>query len=166
MSKWKHGLLPDFFCNTVRKALSVLAKRLIGENHLLMDGRKIQNFRPYEKHLTKATTKTEPEFQSHTVMWSMDRNRSWKAEWSVQTNFGDIEIFSLSIKSFNHLQKNGALYTKMVSSISDKSTYHTWPKHNGISSLTEESIYTCVLNDIDWKLKNCTEKSFCVIFPP
>ena len=54
----KHGLLPDSFCNTVRTALSVLAKCLIGENHLLMGGRKIQNFRSYEKQLTNATTKT------------------------------------------------------------------------------------------------------------
>ena len=64
----KHGLLPKSLCNTVRKALSVLANCLIGENPLLMDGRKIQNFRSYEKQLTKATTKTESEFQSHTFM--------------------------------------------------------------------------------------------------
>ena len=64
----KHGLLPNSFCNTVRKARSVLARCLIGENHLLMNGGKIQNFRPYEKQLTKATTKTESEFQSHAFM--------------------------------------------------------------------------------------------------
>ena len=86
----------------MRKALSALAKCRIGENHLLMDGRKIQNFRPYEKQLTKATAKTASEFQSHTFMLGMDRNRSWKAEWSVWTIFGDIVIFSLSIKSKYH----------------------------------------------------------------
>ena len=43
----KHGLLPTSFGNTARKALSVLAKCLIGENHLLMDGRKIQNIYIY-----------------------------------------------------------------------------------------------------------------------
>ena len=92
----KHDLLPNSFCNTVRKALSVLAKFLIGENHLLMDGRKIQNFRSYEKQLTKATTKTKSEFQSHTFMWTMDRNRSWKAELSVLTIFcRHSDIFSI-----------------------------------------------------------------------
>ena len=90
------------------------------------------------------------------------RNRSWKAERSVQTNFGDVVIFSLSQKNVYHWWKNGALYTKMVSSLSGKSAYHTRSKtqRDIISNSHWESRYTRVYrNDIGWKLKNCTEKS-------
>ena len=66
MSKWKtmslrHAERKKTVCFQIPFAIlcgkhcHVLAECLIGENHLPMDGRKIQNFRSYKKQLTKAT---------------------------------------------------------------------------------------------------------------
>ena len=117
----------------------------------------------------KQQQKTESEFQSHTVMWTMDRNRSWKAEGSIQANFGDIVIFSLAKKNiyiyihiyiyiyiYIYWHKHGAQYTKMVSSLSGKSTYHTWSKTQRNIVSIWKILYTRVnWNDVIWKLKNC-----------
>ena len=88
-------------------------------------------------------------------MRSKDRSRSWKAEWSVQTNFGDIAILSLSKKNLYHSQKNGLclrrwshLFLARVHTIRDQ-------KHNGISSLTERVyIHGCIeiTSAESWKL--------------
>ena len=95
----------------------------------------------------------------------MDKNRGWKAEWSVQTNFGDVAIFPLSKKGIYYSHKNGHctrkwyhLFLVRVRTIRDQ-------KHTGISPLTERIyLHVCIELTSAESWKNCTEKSFCDIF--
>ena len=122
---------PEFFLQHCAESIVCLG---IGENNLLMDRRKIQNFKPYaiRKTIDQSNNKNGvriPKSHIHVINGQKSKLESWV----------------VCSDKFRR-QKNGALYTKMVSSLSGKSTYHMWSKtqrKNIRSSVSRSPLLCC-----------------------
>lgn len=104
MSMWKTKSALEFFLHH-----SAESKVLFGQNAQLVKSAKLRfaRFRNQvtRKTIDQATTKLKSELQSHTFMWSMDKNRGWKAA-GLFGQIGDKMTLSLSKKSLYHSYKN------------------------------------------------------------
>ena len=163
MSIWKTKSAPESFCTIVRKAMSVLAKCLMGEK--LRSGRSQDSeFQVIRKTTDPSNNKNGsgiPKSHIHVINGRKSRLEIWLA---CSDKFGDIAILFLSKKSIYHSQKNGLCTRRWYHLFLVRVNTIRGQKHNGISSLTKRVYIHVCIDDIGWRLKNCTEKSLCAFF--